>query len=74
MGAELIKRVKQCETMTQEALVVTKEMKATAARYCEEATRRPSNSGMLPDDRGGAQNLHGAEGKDRCSAHGSCMT
>jgi hypothetical protein len=39
MGAELIKRVKQCETMTQDALAVTKEMKATAARYREEAKR-----------------------------------
>src|SRR3954451_3033952 len=36
--------------------------------------RLPSNSGMLPDDGGGAQNLHGAEGKNRCSAHGACMT
>ncbi|HEY0431877.1 MAG TPA: hypothetical protein VGC61_08650 [Pyrinomonadaceae bacterium] len=39
MGAELIKRVKQCETMTQDALAVIKEMKATAARYREEAKR-----------------------------------
>src|SRR5215212_4642621 len=29
---------------------------------------------MLVDDRGGAQNLHGAEGKDRCSTDGSCLT
>jgi hypothetical protein len=39
MGAELIERVKQCETMTREALAVTEEMKETAARYREEAKR-----------------------------------
>jgi hypothetical protein len=39
MGAELIERVKQCEAMTREALVVTEEMKETAARYREEAKR-----------------------------------
>src|SRR4051794_1985550 len=39
MGAELIKRVKQCETMAQDALAVTKEMKDTAARYREHAKR-----------------------------------
>src|SRR4051812_48795107 len=33
MGAELIERVKQCETMTKDALAVSKEMKQTAARY-----------------------------------------
>jgi hypothetical protein len=32
MGAELIERVRQCETMAQDALAVTKEMKDTAAR------------------------------------------
>jgi hypothetical protein len=39
MGAELIERVKQCETMTREALAATKEMKETAARYREQAKR-----------------------------------
>jgi hypothetical protein len=39
MGTELIERVKQCEAMTREALVVTEEMKETAARYREEAKR-----------------------------------
>src|SRR5829696_8662527 len=39
MGAELIERVKQCETMTKDALAVTKEMKQTAARYREQAKR-----------------------------------
>ena len=39
MGAELIARVKQCETMTRDALAVTEEMKETAARYREEAKR-----------------------------------
>ncbi|MEH2513847.1 phosphoglycolate phosphatase-like HAD superfamily hydrolase [Nitrobacteraceae bacterium AZCC 1564] len=39
MGAELIERVKQCETMTKNAFVATEEMKETAARYREEARR-----------------------------------
>src|SRR4029079_1994845 len=39
MGAELIQRVKQCETMTRDALAVTEEMKETAARYREQAKR-----------------------------------
>jgi len=39
MGAELIERVRQCETMVQDALAVTKEMKDTAARYREHAKR-----------------------------------
>ena len=39
MGAELIERVKQCEAMTRDALVVTQEMKETAMRYREEAKR-----------------------------------
>jgi hypothetical protein len=39
MGAELIARVKQCETMTREALAANQEMKETAARYREEAKR-----------------------------------
>ena len=39
MGAELIERVRQCETMAQDALAVTKEMKDTAARYREHAKR-----------------------------------
>ena len=39
MGAELIERVKQCENMTRDALLVTEEMKETAARYREEAKR-----------------------------------
>jgi hypothetical protein len=39
MGAELIERVKQCETMTRDALVVTAEMKELAMRYREEAKR-----------------------------------
>jgi hypothetical protein len=39
MGAELIERVKQCETMTRDALAVTKELQSVAARYREEAKR-----------------------------------
>jgi len=39
MGAELIERVKQCESMAQDAIAVTKEMKDTAARYREHAKR-----------------------------------
>jgi hypothetical protein len=39
MGAELIERVNQCEAMTRGAFAVTEEMKETAARYREEATR-----------------------------------
>jgi len=39
MGAELIERVTQCETMTRNALAVTEELKDTAKRYREEAKR-----------------------------------
>ena len=39
MGAELIERVKQCETMTRDALAATSEMKETAKQYREEAKR-----------------------------------
>jgi hypothetical protein len=39
MGAELIERVNQCETMTRDALAVTEELKGIAARYREEAKR-----------------------------------
>jgi uncharacterized protein YukE len=39
MGAELIERVKQCETMTRDAVAATNEMKETAKRYREEAKR-----------------------------------
>jgi hypothetical protein len=39
MGAELMERVKQCETMTRDALAVTAEMKDVASRYREEAKR-----------------------------------
>jgi hypothetical protein len=39
MGAELLDRVKQCETMTRDALAVTDELKEVAARYREEAKR-----------------------------------
>ena len=39
MGTEMIERVRQCETMTRNALAVTEEMKDTAARYREEAKR-----------------------------------
>ena len=39
MGAELIERVTQCETMTRDALAVTEESKDTAKRYREEAKR-----------------------------------
>jgi len=37
MGVELLDRVKQCETMTRDALAVTAELKQVAARYREEA-------------------------------------
>ena len=39
MGMELIKRVKQCEDMTHDALAVIDEMKQTAAHYRTEAKR-----------------------------------
>ena len=39
MGAELVERVTQCETMTRNALAVTEELKDTAKRYREEAKR-----------------------------------
>ena len=39
LGVELIQRVKQCEDMTRDALVVIDEMKQTAARYRTEAKR-----------------------------------
>ena len=39
MGAQLIDCVKHCEEMTRDAFLVIEEMKATAARYREEAKR-----------------------------------
>jgi phosphoglycolate phosphatase-like HAD superfamily hydrolase len=39
MGVELVERVKQCETMTRDALAVTADLKEIAARYREEARR-----------------------------------
>lgn len=39
VGAELMKRVKQCETMARDAFGVTVEMKDVASRYREEAKR-----------------------------------
>jgi hypothetical protein len=39
MGSELLKRVKQCEIMTAEALRVTEELKEVATRYRAEAAR-----------------------------------
>jgi hypothetical protein len=39
MGAELIERVQQCESMTRNAFAVSEELKQTAARYREEAKR-----------------------------------
>jgi transaldolase len=39
MGLELVERVKQCETMTRDALTVTTDLKEIAARYREEAKR-----------------------------------
>ena len=39
MGAELLERVKQCETLTRDALGVIDELKDTAKRYREEAKR-----------------------------------
>jgi hypothetical protein len=39
MGMELTELVKQCETATRDALVVTDELKETAGRYREEAKR-----------------------------------
>ena len=39
MGTELMDLVKQCETVTRNALGVTQELKETAARYREEAKR-----------------------------------
>ena len=38
-GAELIERVKHCETMARDALAVIKEFKEIAARYREDARR-----------------------------------
>jgi hypothetical protein len=37
MGVDLVDRVKQCETMTRDALAVTAELKEIAGRYREEA-------------------------------------
>lgn len=39
IGAELVERVKQCETTMGEALAVTDELKEVAARYRKEAKR-----------------------------------
>jgi hypothetical protein len=39
MGMELMDLVKQCETVTRNALGVTEELKETASRYREEAKR-----------------------------------
>ena len=39
MGTELMDLVKQCETVTRNALGVTEELKETAGRYREEAKR-----------------------------------
>src|SRR6185312_12650230 len=39
MGVDLVDRVKQCETMTRDALAVTAELKDIAGRYREEAKR-----------------------------------
>jgi hypothetical protein len=39
MRAELIERVKQCETMTRDTLAVTDELKEVAARYREQGKR-----------------------------------
>src|SRR5882724_8681554 len=36
VGAELVERVKQCETMISEALAVTDELKEVAERYRKE--------------------------------------
>jgi hypothetical protein len=38
-GAELVDRVKHCETMARDAFAMTKELKEIAARYREEAKR-----------------------------------
>jgi hypothetical protein len=39
LGTEVIEHVRQCETMTRDALAVTEELKQTAERYREEAKR-----------------------------------
>jgi hypothetical protein len=39
MGVELVERVKQCESMTRDALAVTADLKEIATRYREEAKR-----------------------------------
>jgi phage host-nuclease inhibitor protein Gam len=39
LGEELTERAKQCEAMMRDALVVTDELKETAARYRAEAKR-----------------------------------
>ena len=39
MRAELVERVKQCETMTRGTLAVTEELKEVAARYREQGKR-----------------------------------
>jgi hypothetical protein len=39
MGAELIKRVKQCEAMSRDAVAVSEGLNETAERYREEARR-----------------------------------
>lgn len=39
MGSEMVERVRQCETMTRDALAVIEELKEIAGRYREEAKR-----------------------------------
>jgi hypothetical protein len=39
MGAELVERVKHCDTMARDAFAVIKELQEIAARYREEAKR-----------------------------------
>jgi hypothetical protein len=39
LGVELVEYVKQCETMSRDALTVIEELKETAGRYREEAKR-----------------------------------
>ena len=75
MGAELIERVKQCETMTQRCTRRDQGDEGTAARYREEAKRvflQIEECSLITAEV--RKTCIGAEGKNRGSANGACMT
>ena len=69
MGAELLERVKQCETLTRDALGVIEELKDTAKRYREEAKRVFDHIESCSRVGAGSHDLYRIEGKDRRSSH-----